>query len=137
MGHIRGLGNLRAKVSLSSCTEDVFWVPREARWSRFQVHARRPTTGTTIDNATLDYHYRTRSLRLYQTTRVYYSRATANLLNDVGFTLNIRGGVLLGLCIVASFNAAREAVPPGIRDACVSEMPYFTKTLSEYWTLAG
>ena len=31
--------------------ENVFWVPREARWSHLQAHAKLPTIGTLIDDA--------------------------------------------------------------------------------------
>src|ERR1700731_833857 len=34
--------------------ENVFWVPREARWSHLQANARQPTIGKLIDDAMAD-----------------------------------------------------------------------------------
>jgi type I restriction enzyme M protein len=35
-------------------TENVFWVPKEARWSHLQANARQPTIGKLIDDAMAD-----------------------------------------------------------------------------------
>ncbi len=43
--------------------ENIFWVPKEARWSHFRARARQPTIGKDIDNAMLAIESRNVSLK--------------------------------------------------------------------------
>ena len=49
---------IRAAKTLSLAeeylAENVFWVPKEARWSHLQANAKQPTIGKLIDDAMLD-----------------------------------------------------------------------------------
>ena len=39
------------RTRTSICAENVFWVPKEARWSHLQANAKQPTIGKLIDDA--------------------------------------------------------------------------------------
>ena len=73
--------------------ENVFWVPKEARWSHLQANAKQPTIGKMIDDAMVEIEKRNESLK--GVLPKDYNRPALNKVM-LGELIDLISGIALG-----------------------------------------
>jgi type I restriction-modification system DNA methylase subunit len=95
VARLRALGQLKAEVDQGADPEDpdeyrainVFWVPKEARWSHLQDNAKQPTIGKLIDDAMVAIE-RDASPRARPTNTRFISGPIADPSSGRGFSIS-------------------------------------------------
>ena len=92
--------------------ENVFWVPKEARWSHLQANARQPTIGKLIDDAMAGIEKRTTN-RLKGVLPKDYNRPALDKVM-VGELIDLISGIAMGEAGDRAFSAVSMSISSAV-----------------------